>query len=180
VKPKSDDDDIHLFREAVRDVKPLGQHRTVTKSPKATLKRRISRRPGRVMIDDPKPGSATADPVVTAGDEVSFRKPGVQAAVIRKLRRGEYGIQAQIDLHGLTADQGLRALEDFLSHAMARGIRTLRVIHGKGLRSGGEAPVLKNAVISALRRTSVVKAFVSARREDGGTGAVYVLLKSPK
>jgi DNA-nicking Smr family endonuclease len=102
----------------------------------------------------------------------------VQTAVIRKLRRGEYGIQAQIDLHGLTADQGLRALEDFLSHAMARGIRTLRVIHGKGLRSGGEAPVLKNAVISALRRTSVVKAFVSARREDGGSGAVYVLLRA--
>jgi DNA-nicking Smr family endonuclease len=176
VKLKRDDEDSRLFHEAMRDVKPLAHDRHVAKGRKPAPRARFARRSGRVVIEDPVPGE-TSNPIVSGADDVSFRRPGIQTNVLRKLRRGEYRVQAEIDLHGLTADEATSALHSFLIEAIARGLRTVCVIHGKGLRAGGQAPVLKNAVISALRRTSVVMGFVSARREDGGTGAVYVLLR---
>jgi DNA-nicking Smr family endonuclease len=105
-----------------------------------------------------------------------FHRPQVQPAVLRRLRRGEYRVEREIDLHGLTATEARHALRTFLIEALERRVRCVRIIHGKGLRSGHRGPVLKSTVSGVLRRTGAVLAYVSARPVDGGTGAVYVLL----
>jgi DNA-nicking Smr family endonuclease len=122
--------------------------------------------------------SAGADPALASGEELVFHRPQVQPAVLRKLRRGEYRVQREIDLHGLTVADAKRALRQFLVRALEQQVRCVRVIHGKGLRSGHRGPVLKSVVSAVLRRTGAVLAFVSARPVDGGTGAVYVLLSA--
>jgi DNA-nicking Smr family endonuclease len=96
--------------------------------------------------------------------------------VLRKLRRGQYRVQAELDLHGLTVPEAKEELRAFLADALEHHIRCVRVIHGKGLRSGHRGPVLKGVVSNVLRRVGPVLAYVSARHVDGGTGAVYVLL----
>ncbi len=103
-------------------------------------------------------------------------RPQVQLGVLRRLRRGEYRVQREIDLHGLTVAEAKHALRQFLIDALEHEMRCVRIIHGKGLRSGHRGPVLKAAVNAVLRRTGAVLAYVSARQVDGGTGAVYVLL----
>jgi len=117
-----------------------------------------------------------ADPAIAGGEELVFHRPGVQQAVLRKLRRGHYRVQAEIDLHGLTVAEAKLELREFITGALERQLRCVRIIHGKGLRSGHRGPVLKGAVSTVLRRMGVVVAYVSARQVDGGTGAIYVLL----
>ena len=116
------------------------------------------------------------DAEVGSGEELSFRRPQIQVAVLRRLRRGEYRVQRELDLHGLTVAEAKQVLRDFLADALQHQVRCVRIIHGKGLRSGHRGPVLKSTVSAALKRTGAVLAFVSARQVDGGTGAVYVLL----
>ena len=108
-----------------------------------------------------------------------FPVVGVQPAVGRRLRRGEYRVEREIDLHGLTVAEAKQALRGFLIEALERGVRCVRIVHGKGLRSGHRGPVLKATVSAVLRRSGAVLAYVSARPADGGTGAVYVLLSPP-
>lgn len=115
--------------------------------------------------------------VVDAGDELSFRRQGVRDDTARKLRRGQIPVQAELDLHGLTRHAAHDALRRFLNDCVLRNLRCVRVIHGKGLRSGLAGPVLKIVVNQWLRNIENVAAFASARPVDGGTGAVYVLLK---
>ena len=120
-----------------------------------------------------------ADAEVGSGEELAFHRPEIQLAVLRRLRRGEYRVQREIDLHGLTVAEAKQALREFLADALEQQVRCVRIIHGKGLRSGHRGPVLKAAVSAVLRRTGAVLAYVSARPVDGGTGAVYVLLSPP-
>jgi DNA-nicking Smr family endonuclease len=105
-----------------------------------------------------------------------FRRSQVPARVLERLRRGEFALEDEIDLHGLTAVLAREALRGFLAEALFRQLRCVRVVHGKGLRSGPRGPVLKHAVNLWLRRIDRVLAFASAPRQNGGTGAVYVLL----
>ncbi len=109
-------------------------------------------------------------------DHLSFRRPGVGPDVTRKLRKGEWSIQRQLDLHGLRSDDAREALGAFIREAHKQGIRCLRVVHGKGLGSPGKAPVLKNKVHSWLVQKNEVLAFVQAKPADGGAGALVVLL----
>ena len=109
-------------------------------------------------------------------DHLSFRRPGVGPDVTRKLRKGEWSIQRQLDLHGLRSDDAREALGAFIRDAHKQGIRCLRVVHGKGLGSPGKAPVLKNKVHSWLVQKNEVLAFVQAKPADGGAGALVVLL----
>src|SRR5262249_45948941 len=118
-----------------------------------------------------------SDPALASGEELVFHRPQIQAAVLRRLQRGEYRVQREIDLHGLTVSEAKHALRQFLIEALEARVRCVRVIHGKGLRSGHRGPVLKSAVSAVLRRSGAVLAFVSARQVDGGTGALYVLLE---
>ncbi len=99
------------------------------------------------------------------------------AKSMRKLQRGGYSVQAEIDLHGMTLEEAKPALSDFINYSASQGKYCVRVVHGKGLGSGHRGPVLKNAVNRWLRKWDCVLAFVSTRQVDGGTGAVYVLLQ---
>jgi DNA-nicking Smr family endonuclease len=109
---------------------------------------------------------------------LSFRRPGIGPEVVRKLRRGGWVIQAQIDLHGLRRDEAREQLAAFVREAARRGLRCVRVVHGKGNGSPGREPVLKQRVHSWLVQKSAVIAFTQARAAEGGSGALVVLLRS--
>ena len=96
---------------------------------------------------------------------------------MRRLARGSFSVQAEIDLHGMTVAEAKPALQEFISQSVLRGGSCVRVVHGKGLGSGERGPVLKSKVNAWLRRWDDVLAFVSTRQVHGGTGAVYVLLR---
>lgn len=176
MKPKPDERDRALFREATQDVKPLRHAPRVTDD---APKPRGPARFGRAKRQPPLEGLARAaadEPELAAGDASSFTRPGVSQVTLRQLRRGQYRIQGELDLHGLTVAQATLQLQDFLGDALQHGARSVRIVHGKGLRSGSHGPVLRQLVNSVLRRTPAVLAFTSARQADGGTGALYVLL----
>lgn len=109
-------------------------------------------------------------------DALSFRRPGMGPDVTRKLRRGGWSIQGQIDLHGLRREEARDALSQFIKDAHKTGWRCVRVVHGKGLGSPGKTPVLKGRVQSWLIQKNEVLAFVQARPAQGGAGALVVLL----
>ena len=111
-------------------------------------------------------------------DQLSFRRPGIGVEVTSRLRAGHWSIQRQLDLHGLRVDEAREALGDFIRHAHKTGLRCVRVVHGKGLGSPGKSPVLKGRVHSWLVQKNEVLAFVQARGDEGGAGALVVLLRS--
>jgi DNA-nicking Smr family endonuclease len=110
-------------------------------------------------------------------EALSFRRRGVGPEVVRKLRRGVWAIQAQLDLHGLRREEARERLAEFLREAVRAGLRCVRVVHGKGNGSPGREPVLKGKVRSWLVQKSEVIAFTQARAQDGGHGALLVLLR---
>ncbi|MDI4633698.1 Smr/MutS family protein [Pelomonas sp. V22] len=109
-------------------------------------------------------------------ETLSFRRPEISAEVVRKLRRGHWALQAQLDLHGLRRDQAREALGHFIHESKRRGLRCVRVVHGKGHGSPGREPVLKSRVRRWLVQKVEVLAFVQARASEGGAGALMVLL----
>ena len=111
---------------------------------------------------------------------LSFRRPGIGTDVTRKLRRGDWSIQRQLDLHGLRRDEARERLSFFIREAHKHGIRCVRVVHGKGLGSPGKAPILKSRVHSWLVQKNEVLAFVQAKPADGGAGALVVLLMASR
>lgn len=113
-------------------------------------------------------------------DALSYRRPGVGLDVTRRLRKGEWTLQRELDLHGLRTDEARESLGQFLRDAHKQGIRCVRVVHGKGLGSPGRSPVLKSRVQSWLVQKNEVLAFVQARGDEGGAGAVVVLLRSQR
>ena len=114
--------------------------------------------------------------LLDADDQLSFRRPGIGTDVTRKLRKGEWSIQGQIDLHGLRSDEARNAMGQFIRDAKRMGWRCVRVVHGKGLGSPGKEPVLKSKVQRWLVQKKEVLAFVQAKPSDGGGGALVVLL----
>jgi DNA-nicking Smr family endonuclease len=108
---------------------------------------------------------------------LSYTKPGVGADVARKLRRGVWAVQGELDLHGLRIEDAREALVHFIREAQKQGWRCVRVVHGKGLGSPGKTPVLKSRVHSWLMQKAEVLAYVQAKPADGGAGAVVVLLQ---
>ena len=168
--------DTDLFREAMQDVKPMPEQPRVTvvkRKPPARASFTAADR-AQVLVESLQ-GFGEAD-VLDSGDEISFRRNGVQDGVMRKLKRGEYRVEDVCDLHGLRVEEAKAALRAFLAEALARRMRCVRIIHGKGKGSGPRGPVIKTAVNMILRKTGPVLAFISARRVDGGTGAINVLL----
>ena len=109
-------------------------------------------------------------------ETLSFRRPGMGPDVVRKLRRGNWSIQRQLDLHGFRREDAREALAAFIRDASKAGLRCVRIVHGKGLGSPGKAPVLKGRVQSWLIQKQEVLAFVQARPAEGGAGALVVLL----
>ncbi len=116
------------------------------------------------------------DTLLDTDDSLSYRRPGIGPDVARKLRRGGWSIQGQLDLHGLRQGDAREALAQFVRDAQKVGWRCVRVVHGKGLGSPGKTPVLKGKVQSWLIQKQEVLAFVQARPAEGGAGALVVLL----
>jgi DNA-nicking Smr family endonuclease len=177
VKPKPGEDEAALFREATRGVKPLTHAVPVADdAPKPRARARFTRADRQAVLTEIL-HDAPDEPLLDAADPSLFARPGVSATTLRKLRRGQFRVQAELDLHGLTQAQARVQLREFLIAALHSNARCLRIVHGKGLRSGAKGPVLRELVNHMLRRSAPVLAFSSARQVDGGTGAVYVLLE---
>ena len=117
-----------------------------------------------------------AETLLDTDDALSYRRAGIGTDVTRKLRKGGWSIQGQVDLHGLRREDAREALVDFIKDAARMGWRCVRVVHGKGLGSPGKTPVLKGKVQSWLIQKQEVLAFVQARPAHGGAGALVVLL----
>jgi len=176
MKKKSDNDDLSLFRQTLNDVKPVKQDKI------APNKKSVKPVPRQRHLDDLQVRSdmlsRTYDMAeLETGEELVYLKPGVQQSVLRKLRRGQYSIGAELDLHGLTSIEARREVSLFLQECCYQDIHCVRIIHGKGYGSKDKQPILKHKLNNWLRQYDVVLAFSSARSFDGGTGAVYVLLK---
>ncbi len=169
-------DDAALFRSAVGPVEPVSSRRGVRRGPQPKPHARFSQADDQAVLTE----SLRADPDLAeleTGDPLLFARPDITRKVMRQLRRGQYALQDEIDLHGLTVEEARAALHTFLVEALARRARCVRVVHGKGLGSGPRGPVIKSGVNRWLRHWDCVAAFCSAPAQDGGTGAVYVLLR---
>jgi len=175
------DDDEDLFRAemAADQVTPIAQ------APRAQLdKPRPKPIPVKRMEDEAAiPGELLKDTSgwdadIENGDLITFLRPGLPTEIMRKLRRGQWIIQASLDLHGTTADMARSELARFLAQARHAGMRCVRIVHGKGYRSPGGTPVLRNKVRLSLSLRNEVLAFCDAQPADGGAGAVLVLLKA--
>ncbi len=114
------------------------------------------------------------------GDELVYLRDGMQSQTLRRLRRGHWGIQGELDLHGHTTAEARNAVAVFLRECMHEGARCVRIVHGKGLSSKNREPVLKTKVGNWLRQRDEVLAYCQARQIDGGGGAVIVLLKTQR
>jgi DNA-nicking Smr family endonuclease len=171
------DDELRAFREAMNDVRPLPPRDPPPLAPAPRPAARFARADEQQVLRESllPPEDPT---LLESGDEIAFRRPWIRADVLKRLRRGQFAIGAEIDLHGLGRHAAHAALREFIGDATDRGLGCIRVIHGKGRRSGPGGPVLKHVVDHWLRRMSDVVAFASARPVDGGSGAVYVLLAS--
>lgn len=176
--PAPADEEGGLFRRAMADARPL--ERSVVEPVKKRLepRARFTRRDERAVLDESlaAPLDATEG---GSGDSLSFCRPTVGRRTLRKLARGKFSIQDELDLHGMTVAEARESLKAFIAAALARRLTCVRVIHGKGLGSGHGGPILKRKVDVWLRQWDAVVAFVSAKPVDGGTGALYVLLKRP-
>jgi len=173
------DDDLRAFREAMHGVRPLPPRETANAAPKPRPAARFTRAEEREVLRESL--LPPADPaLLDTGEELSFRRAGVGMDVFRRLRRGQFAVASEIDLHGLGRHAAHEALREFIAEAVERGQGCVRVIHGKGRGSGQRGPVLKHVVNHWLRRMDGVLAFASARPVDGGTGAAYVLLAPAK
>ncbi len=171
------EDEAELFRAATRDVRRLNPKTAAPLRPKPRARARFTRADQQeVLRESLLPAQDPA--LLETGDELCYRRPEVPQKVLLKLRRGEYKVEAEFDLHGMTAVEARAALREFVAESVQQGRRCIRIIHGKGRGSGPRGPVLKNVVNLWLRRSAAVNAFGSARQIDGGSGAVYVLLVS--
>ncbi len=167
-------DDQRLFRETLKDVSPHEEGR------REPYRRRLPPRPLNLPAgDEEKTTDQYSEHEIETGEFLEFARPGIQQRLMHDLRRGYLEIGAELDLHGLTVRYARDDLNRFLASCHERGVRVARIIHGKGYRSEGRQPILKQKLNLWLRQREDVLAFTSAPRHDGGTGAAYVLLRNP-
>ncbi|HZF23583.1 MAG TPA: Smr/MutS family protein, partial [Burkholderiales bacterium] len=174
-------DDEALLRQALKDVAPIADAGKATlrrKPPKPVPVQRL--RDDEQVLQDSLSDHIPHEVGLETGDELVFLRKGLSNMVLRKLRRGHWVNQDQLDLHGLRSEEARHLLVAFLNEALAKGWRCVRIVHGKGLRSENREPVLKRKVGNWLAQRDEVLAFVQARPEDGGSGAVVVLLKAKR
>lgn len=170
------EDDKALFRDAVGDVKGVANDKAPDSSTKPKAQVRSSKQDDRSVMESLLSELSEAD-LLETGEHLSYTAPGVQRAVLRKLKSGKYAIQAELDLHGMTLAIAKTELGGFLVECQHRRLLCVRIIHGKGRKQADKSPRMKPAVNQWLQSNKKVLAFCSAPANDGGTGAVYVLLK---
>lgn len=172
----SNDKDKEAFEKAIAGVAPIAQDRI--EPYREPIKPVAHQR----QLDDEAVMEALLsvdeeDILVESGEALSFCRPGLQHTVLKRLRKGQIVVQGALDLHGKTVVEAADELVKFIRETQQAGIRCVRIIHGKGQGSPDKRPVLKSKVNTWLRRKDEVLAFCSAPPTDGGTGAVYVLLR---
>lgn len=168
-----------LFRHEVADAVPLasrGRIEPVRQGPPPRPHQR--EQDEQAALAESLSDEIDIERLLDTDETLSWRRPGIGADVVRRLRRGEWTVRAQLDLHGFRVEEAREALVGFLVQAQRNEWRCLRVIHGKGLSSPGREPVLKGKVLKWLTQREEVLAFCQARPNDGGSGALIVLLKA--
>lgn len=173
---KTNPEDSRLFRESVGEVRPVLCDRVTP------ARRPVSTRPRFRELDEAEVLrdllSDEFDPLdVETGEDLLFVRPGIQQRTLRKLRRGVFVVGAELDLHGMTVSIARREVAEFLRECKRRRVQCARIVHGKGRGSRHRGPVLKRKIGNWLHQRDEVLAYCSARDCDGGTGAIYVLLK---
>jgi DNA-nicking Smr family endonuclease len=158
-----------VHRMAERPLPSAGQ-------PKPEPRAHMRERDEKAAVHQSRSDEVTVESLLLTDDGLSFRRAGVGTDILGKLRRGHWALQGQIDLHGFTRDQARERLIEFVRHAHSRGLRCLRVVHGKGNGSPGRQPVLKTKVARWLAQCAEVMAFAQASAPQGGAGALLVLL----
>jgi DNA-nicking Smr family endonuclease len=170
--------DADVFRRAIGKVEPLKvpPRMTPPRLPPSPLPLQ-TRLDEEAVLHEALSDEYDPESLLDTDDTLSYCRHGVRQEVVRKLRRGAWIVQAQLDLHGMRREEAREALSEFIRESVKRGLRCLRVIHGKGLGSIGREPVLKGKVRAWLVQKEEVIAFCQARPHDGGSGAVLVLLQ---
>ena len=167
----------HLFRLSVGDITPLEDAgKVLLQPPPPEPVPRQRELDEQAALEEALSDEMDVETLLETDEGLSFRRRHIGQDVVRRLRRGQWAIQAQVDLHGLRRDEAREALQAFLRLSRRLGHRCVRVVHGKGLGSPGKTPVLKNKVHSWLVQKNQVLAFVQAKPAEGGAGALVVLL----
>jgi len=170
------EEDVRLFEQAVGKVRRMidpGVLPARPQPPPEPVQSRLdeARVPAELM-------RSLIDPAeIEVGEELSYLKPGLSPRLLRRLKRGHFSIADEIDLHQMTLAVARTAVKQFLDENKREGRLCVKIIHGKGLRSRAEGPVVKRLVDGMLRQRADVLAFASAKPAEGGTGAVIVLLR---
>lgn len=175
----SKENEENLFSEAVKDARPLPENNRAfheIKKPKP-IPRQLIRDEQQALIDSLSDHYFPTYEMET-GEELLYLREGHSPDILRKLRRGKWVIQAHIDLHGLVSDEARLYVATFISDCKKRGIRCIRIVHGKGLGSRNREPILKHKLRGWLIQKDEVIAYAQAKQQDGGSGAVIVLLKA--
>ena len=172
--------EANVFREAVGDSTPLrGTGRVDPRPLPAPPIARQFERDERQALSESISDEIDVERLLETDERLSFRQPGIGQDVVRRLRRGHWVIQEQLDLHGLRVDEARDALVAFLADCLRRGVRCVRIVHGKGLGSYQREPILKGKVLRWLTQRDEVLAFCQAGPSDGGSGALLALLRAP-
>ncbi len=174
-KPHIPQEELDAFYEAMKGIKLLKKRK------KIRLSRSDQRQPikSRQFDESILTPNESLDIAEVRGEEfIAFKQVGVSNKTLRKLRKGQYNVEATLDLHGMTIDEAKTAVDTFLQHCLHHGIRVIVIIHGKGHHS--QMPILKNKLNHWLRGINMVLAFCSASSAHGSRGAIYVLLKKEK
>lgn len=170
-----------LLRSALAGVTPLRQpNRAKLIAPRPHPVARQRQLDEEAVLRDALSDHSAWDLGLEAGDELQFLRDGLSVQHLRQLRRGHWAIQSHLDLHGLTIPEARAQIAEFLAHCVRKGLRCVRIVHGKGLRSPNREPVLKKKVAGWLAQKDEVLAFCQAPQAEGGSGAALVLLRAAK
>ncbi|MEZ5463054.1 Smr/MutS family protein [Dokdonella sp.] len=171
------DRDRELFRGAIGKVRPLAKAAEMAPGIPGPLPRAHQFELDEARVRDELLSHDFDPALVELGDEILYLKPGQPQGLLKQLRRGQFSIRSEIDLHQMTVAVARQAVTGFLDEAIDHRELCVRIVHGKGLRSSARGPVVKRMTEQLLRRRDDVLAFASAKPAQGGTGAVLVLLR---
>lgn len=171
----SDHDDSEHFRKAMQGVRRLrGDRLWLREKPPGPVPRQTQADEAQALADTL---SDQWEPDIHTGEQIEFYRPGLQKGLVRQLRRGQFAVEAELDLHGMRVAEARQALLTAMGRWQVQRLRVVRIIHGKGHGSPGKQPVLKRKLDRWLRQMEAVLAYTTARPEHGGAGAIYLLLK---
>jgi len=168
------DDNDKLFGEAMQGVNTLNTDKASLRPKPAAIKKRP-------LVTEKNIADTLSDEFIDdCEDFLEFMRPGIQKSYLKQIRNGKVVVEDHLDLHGYRRDDARKSLLEFLDNAQQQSYKLVRIVHGKGYNSSDKQPVLKAMVNKWLQSIPQVLAFVSTIPADGGTGAVYVLLKIRK